>query len=101
MRRARLARNVPMTIDKKRVWDDKEGDGLNVSVDVDQLRKRRLEAAEAGDAMDEDVPEEGADDDVDSMLDSDEDMDDEEEDTEHSRQRAASNAPSEIGRAHV
>lgn len=96
LRRERLARNVPMTIDKKRVWDEEDGDGLNVSVDVEQLRRRRLEAAEAGDAMDEDLPEEAAEDDVDSMLGSDEEMDDEEEDTEHSarRQRDASNAPS-------
>ncbi|KFY69181.1 hypothetical protein V496_00457 [Pseudogymnoascus sp. VKM F-4515 (FW-2607)] len=96
LRRERLARNVPMTIDKKRVWDEEDGDGLNVSVDVEQLRRRRLEAAEAGDAMDEDLPEQAAEDDVDSMLGSDEEMDDEEEDTEHSarRQRDASNAPS-------
>ncbi|OBT50060.1 hypothetical protein VE04_09752 [Pseudogymnoascus sp. 24MN13] len=96
LRRERLARNVPMTIDKKRVWDEEDGDGLNVSVDVEQLRRRRLEAAEAGDAMDEDLPEQAAEDDVDSMLGSDEEMDDEEEDTEHSarRQRDASSAPS-------
>jgi len=97
LRRERLARNVPMTIDKKRVWDEEEGDGLNVSVDVEQLRRRRMEAAEAGDAMDEDLPEAAAEDDVDSMLGSDEEMeDDSDEDTEHSqrRQRAASNAPS-------
>ncbi|KFY29118.1 hypothetical protein V493_02538 [Pseudogymnoascus sp. VKM F-4281 (FW-2241)] len=98
LRRERLARNVPMTVDKKRVWDEEDGDGLNVSVDVEQLRRRRLEAAEAGDAMDEDLPEKAAaEDDVDSMLGSDEDMeDDEEEDTEYSarRQRDASNAPS-------
>lgn len=96
LRRERLARNVPMTIDKKRVWDEEDGDGLNVSVDVEQLRRRRLEAAEAGDAMDEDLPEQAAEDDVDSMLGSDEEMDDEEEDTDHParRQRDASNAPS-------
>ncbi|KFX94373.1 hypothetical protein V490_04386 [Pseudogymnoascus sp. VKM F-3557] len=92
LRRERLARNVPMTIDKKRVWDEEDGDGLNVSVDVEQLRRRRLEAAEAGDAMDEDLPEQAPEDDVDSMLGSDEEMDDEEEDTQ--RQRDVSNAPS-------
>jgi ribosome production factor 1 len=97
LRRERLARNVPMTIDKKRVWDDEEGDGLNVSVDVEQLRRRRMEAAEAADAMDEDVPEAAAEDDVDSMLGSDEEMeDDSDSDAAHSqrRPRAASNAPS-------
>lgn len=93
LRRQRLARNVPMTIDKKRVWDEEEGDGLNVSVDVEQLRRRRLEAAEAGDAMDEDLPEQAEEDDVDSMLGSDEEMDEEEEDVTQ-RQRDASTAPS-------
>lgn len=93
LRRERLARNVPMTIDKKRVWDEEEGDGLNVSVDVEQLRRRRLETAEAGDAMDEDLPEQAEEDDVDSMLGSDEEMDDEEEDVTQ-RQRDASTAPS-------
>merc|ERR1712230_67090 len=38
MREARLAKNVPVTIDKKRIWDEVDGDGLNVSVDVEQCR---------------------------------------------------------------
>jgi ribosome production factor 1 len=95
LRRERLARNVPITIDKKRVWDEVDGDGLNVSVDVEQLKRRRIEAAEA--AEQEAVQEDSsADDDRDSMLDSDEDSNDEDDDdlsTKH-KQRAASNAPS-------
>ncbi|PSS10707.1 hypothetical protein M430DRAFT_145807 [Amorphotheca resinae ATCC 22711] len=102
LRRARLAKNIPHTIDKKRVWDDVDGDGLDVSVDVEQLKRRRIEEAEAaereGSAADE---EEEHDDDVDSMLDPDSDSEkegdaeeDEEEKSSRQRQRAASNAPS-------
>lgn len=95
LRRERLARNVPMTIDKKREWDTEEGDGLNISVDVEQLRRRRMEAAEAADNMEIEEPtEEAPESDDDSMLgDSDEEMD-EDEDTEHSRARSVSAAPS-------
>lgn len=76
LREARLAKNVPITIDKKRVWDEVDGDGLNVSVDVEQLKRRRIEEAEAA----EQEPVEEAvedDDDADSMLDSDSDEDEE------------------------
>lgn len=73
LREARLARNVPMTIDKKRVWDEVDGDGLNVSVDVEQLKRRRIEEAEA--ALQEPVEEAIEDEDADSMLDSDSETD--------------------------
>lgn len=72
LRRDRLARNVPATIDSKRVWDDDaEGDGLNVSVDVELLKRRKIEQAEADleEAPEEAIEED--DDEVDSMLDSD------------------------------
>ncbi|KUJ20011.1 Brix-domain-containing protein [Mollisia scopiformis] len=95
LRRERLARNVPMTIDKKRVWDDVEGDGLGVSVDVEQLKRRRVEEAEAAEQEPLVEDQEEEDDDADSMLDS--GSDEEEEDEEKAskqRPRAASNAPS-------
>src|SRR5277367_3687894 len=47
LRRERLARNIPHTIDRKRVWDDVDDDGLGASVDVEQLKRRRIEEAEA------------------------------------------------------
>ncbi|OAL51328.1 Brix-domain-containing protein [Pyrenochaeta sp. DS3sAY3a] len=101
LREERHARNVPATIDSKRVWDDEpvgdEEDALGWAVDVERLvKKRKLEqeAAEQGDdgeeegtltklrkleqdeASDEDDQE---DDEADSMLDSsegDSDLDD-------------------------
>jgi ribosome production factor 1 len=95
LRRERLARNIPHTIDDKRVWDEVDGDGLGVSVDVAQLKKRRIEEGEA--AENEPLEEEDEEDDVDSMLDP--ESEDEDEDGENSkdarrRQRAPSNAPS-------
>jgi ribosome production factor 1 len=94
LRRERLARNVPHTIDKKRVWDDVDGDGLNISVDVEQLKRRRIEEAEA--ALQEPLEEEAIDDDADSMLGSDSEEDGEDEDPKSSKQRprASSTAPS-------
>jgi ribosome production factor 1 len=97
LRAERLARNVPTTIDKKRIWDEVDGDGLNVSVDVEQLKRRRIEAVEAleHESLQEDSP---ADDDQDSMLDSDEDSENggkgEPLSSSKRRQRAGSNAPS-------
>ncbi|TGO89561.1 hypothetical protein BPOR_0103g00070 [Botrytis porri] len=97
LRRQRLAKNIPHTIDNKRVWDEVSGDGndLNISVDVEQLKRRRIEEAEAAEQEPLDEEPEEKDDDVDSMLDSDSEKgsDDEDEETE-SRPRAVSNAPS-------
>ncbi|RDW70063.1 class II aaRS ABD-like protein [Coleophoma crateriformis] len=98
LKQARLARNIPHTIDRKRVWDDVEGDGLNVSVDVEQLKRRRIEEAEAAEnePLEEEESEE-EDDDADSMLDSDSGSDsdgDDEKSSKKRRQRAPSNAPS-------
>lgn len=45
LRAERRIRNVPSTIDKKRVWDDvavDEGDGLGLSIDVARLKRQKL-----------------------------------------------------------
>ncbi|PQE22257.1 hypothetical protein CJF32_00004634 [Rutstroemia sp. NJR-2017a WRK4] len=99
LRRQRLAKNIPHTIERKRVWDEIEGDGddLNVSVDVEQLKRRRIEEAEAAESAEQAALEEAPekDDDVDSMLDSgSEKGSDDEDDEENERPRAVSNAPS-------
>jgi len=103
LKKQRLAKNIPHTIDRKRVWDEVNGDedGLGVSVDVEQLKRRRIEAAEAAEQEALENGDEAQDDDVDSMLDSESEAgsdaeEDEDENKEKStrRQRAASNAPS-------
>jgi ribosome production factor 1 len=98
LKKERLAKNIPHTIDKKRVWDDVDGDGLNVSVDVEQLKLKCIKAAETAEQEAVDEGYEAQDDDLDSMLDSDEGSG-EEKDVEDpksfkQRQRAASSAPS-------
>ena len=101
LRRERLEKNQPASIDKKRIWDDVDDDSLGAVVDVTQLKRRRLEEAEAAAAAEGDDAEK--DDDVDSMLgsddeeegDEDEDEDDRKERLQRKRaQRAPSLAPS-------
>ncbi|PKS12964.1 hypothetical protein jhhlp_000305 [Lomentospora prolificans] len=105
LRRQRLEKNKPLTIDKKRVWDDVDDDSLGVQVNVEQLRRKRLAAEiEALDAEMNDVDGEeedgGEEDGYDSML---EDDSEEEEErrkavekkrAKQQRQRDSSVAPS-------
>lgn len=76
LRDERLRRNIPLTLDRKRVWDEIDynvEDGLGLSIDVDRIKKQRLEEEqslnEEGSQVEdgEGVGEE--DDDRDSMLD--------------------------------
>jgi len=95
LRQARVAKNVPASIDKKRVWDDVDDDSLGAIVDMAQLmKKRRLqqeeaeEKAAAGLGLDDDDDDTKAqsdnDEENDSMLGSDDENsasdDDEDED---------------------
>lgn len=74
LKQDRLKRNIPLTLERKRVWDDVDrdtGDGLGLSVDVERLKRQKMEeeataAAEVGNGSEEDV-ESG--DDRDSMID--------------------------------
>ncbi|KAI1777849.1 Brix-domain-containing protein [Hypoxylon cercidicola] len=83
LRRERIAQNQPATIDRKRVWDDVDDDGLGASVDMEQLLKRRRlqqeEAEEKLAAQAEGDESEKDDDEEDSMLGSDDDEDSDEE----------------------
>ncbi|KAI1617619.1 brix-domain ribosomal biogenesis protein [Exophiala viscosa] len=85
LRQERLRRNVPITIDKKRVYDEvqeePESGGLGLAYDVERLKRRKLaeEQELVVDANDEQDGTDEADDDEDhdSML---EDSDEEEKD---------------------
>ncbi|KAL7763380.1 hypothetical protein ACKLNR_006738 [Fusarium oxysporum f. sp. zingiberi] len=95
LKAARLAKRKPATIDSKRVWDDIDDDSLGVQVDLEKLKRRRIEEAEAAEqaAHEAAMRAEGEldeDDDVDSMLASDEEMDEERQAAlEKKRQRRA------------
>ncbi|KAJ4162528.1 Ribosome production factor 1 [Fusarium falciforme] len=79
LKAARLAKRKPVTIDQKRVWDDVDDDSLGAQVDLEKLKRRRIEEAEAAEqaAHEAEMQEDDDDDDVDSMLASDEEMDEE------------------------
>lgn len=78
LRDARRAKNVPMTIDKKRTWDtadpnDEDGK-LGLSVDLQSIKRRKVEDEEDEDKGDEAEEEQDGeasdhDSDADSMLD--------------------------------
>lgn len=87
LKAARLAKNAPKTLDQKRVWDDVDDDSLGAVVDVEKLKRRRLEQAEEEEqaALNAPLDEDEDDDDNDSMLATD-DEDDE------ARQAAAERA---------
>ena len=71
LREERIKQNVPLTLERKRVWDavdNDTGDGLGVSVDVGRLKRQRLEEEDADTASERDTA--GEDEDKDSMIDS-------------------------------
>ncbi|KAL8969376.1 MAG: hypothetical protein Q9183_002024, partial [Haloplaca sp. 2 TL-2023] len=76
LREERLRQNVPLTLERKRVWDDVDSDiedGLGVSIDVERLKRQKLagvteEADQSRDADDGDQA--GSEDELDSMIDS-------------------------------
>ncbi|KAI1744038.1 Brix-domain-containing protein [Xylaria scruposa] len=102
LRVARLEKNKPRTLDQKRVWDDVDDDELTSSVDLQALRRKRIQQAEEAEREAMEVDQIGDDhddeDDADSMLDSDEDEDEKNAGADHSaaqsRPRQNSLAPS-------
>ncbi|OAA79663.1 RNA processing factor 1 [Akanthomyces lecanii RCEF 1005] len=69
LKAARLAKNVTKTLDQKRVWDDVDDDSLGAVVDVEKLKRRRMEEALAEEEAALNAPlDEDDDEDNDSML---------------------------------
>lgn len=110
LKEERLKRNIPLTLDRKRVWDEAGSDTeepLGLSVDVERIKRQKQEEDElnrplGSESGDEDDYNDD-DDDVDSMLASsdEEDGEDEEngESTKDSRGRKPSAVPSATERA--
>lgn len=89
LRAARLAKNKAVTLDQKRVWDeDADDDRLGAVIDLEKLKRRRIEEAEAEEqaALDAEMQDD-EDDDVDSMLGTD-DEDEEAREAALEKQRA-------------
>lgn len=72
LREERLKQNVPLTLERRRVWDDVDrdtSDGLGLSVDVERLKRQRLGEEEA-EQEEHDGASNGSDNEKDSMIDS-------------------------------
>jgi ribosome production factor 1 len=111
LRADRLQRNIPLTLDRKRVWDEADSDaeehGLGLSVDVERIKRAKQEEEEElnrplEDGEDESGDEAQSDDEsIDSMIaSSDGEAEEEDEDeAESSRGRGKSKLPSATERA--
>lgn len=115
LKEERLRRNIPLTIDRKRVWDDVDSDaeegGLGLSVDVERAKKQKQEEDDElnrplKDAEQSDEPDEDDDDDADSMLASSDEEDEAAEETagnqkgkDENRGRTKSSLPTATERA--
>jgi ribosome production factor 1 len=109
LREERLKRNIPLTIDRKRVWDEADSDvevGLGLSVDVERIKKQKQKQEEEEefnkllDHSDESQDNSDDQDEVDSMLASSDDEEDEDDDGNvGSRKSSKSRLPSATERA--
>lgn len=115
LREERLRRNVPLTLDRKRVWDEADNDaeehGLGLSVDVERIKRAKKEEEDElnrplEDGEDDSEAPESDDESIDSMIassdgeGSDEDEDeDAAEDDKSSRGRKQSSLPTATERA--
>lgn len=125
LKEERLKRNIPLTLERKRVWDEVDSDvedGLGLSIDVERIKRQKQEEEaelnkplpqddsgneeEDGDEEegDESQAEDGEDhDDLDSMLASDDDDDENEDDDsmdkKKSKDRKKSSLPTATERA--
>jgi ribosome production factor 1 len=119
LRAERLRKNIPLTLERKRVWDEADSDveegGLGLSVDVERIKRQRKEeedelnrplSKEDQSSGGEEYEEEDEDDrdEVDSMIatsdEEDEDRENDEEDTDtKDRGRRRSSLPTATERA--
>lgn len=111
LKEERLKRNIPLTLERKRVWDEPDSDaedGLGLSVDVERIKRQKQEEEdELNRPLDpSEQQSEGSQDDrdeVDSMLASSDDEGDNDDDgddgDDHERGRPKSSIPSATARA--
>lgn len=89
LREERLKQNIPLTLERKRVWDEVDrdtGDFLGVSVDTERLKRQKLEEARQADDDENELNGQG---DRDSMIDTESDNDEKAGPSERSRTRNA------------
>jgi ribosome production factor 1 len=91
LRDERIKQNIPLTLERKRVWDEVDrdtGDGLGLSVDVERLKRQRLEEEEEHKGAD--TVNDGSEEDGDSMIDSASENEVEEEDKPREKSKTKS-----------
>ncbi|KAJ5232015.1 hypothetical protein N7468_004971 [Penicillium chermesinum] len=112
LKEERLKRNIPLTLERKRVWDgadsDAEEHGLGLSVDVERIKRAKKEAEEElnrplEDGEDDSEGPESDNESVDSMI-ATSDSEDEDEETDEDKKdsgcgRTKSSLPSATDRA--
>ncbi|KAL4787796.1 anticodon-binding protein [Aspergillus varians] len=106
LRAERLRRNIPLTLERKRVWDEADSDveePLGMSVDVERIKRQKQEEEDELNrplnAGSEDSQDEGSDsdeDDLDSMLASDEEEEDEDDENSESKKDSRGLTPSAV-----
>lgn len=111
LREERLKRNVPLTLERKRVWDGADNDadetGLGLSVDVERIKRAKKEEDDElnrplEDGEDDSDAPDSDNESIDSMIatsDEEDEDEDEEEEKETSRGRKKSSLPSATERA--
>ncbi|PGH18216.1 hypothetical protein AJ79_00554 [Helicocarpus griseus UAMH5409] len=113
LRAERLRRNIPLTLERKRIWDDVGSDvedGLGMSFDVERVKRQKLQEEARQEKKNEMNAANGKEDgghgeddadEVDSMIasDSDEDEEDEDKAQEKSNRSRKSKIPSATERA--
>lgn len=104
LREERLKKSVPLTLERKRVWDDVgsdvEGGGLGMSFDVERLKRLKIQEQEEEKErkrLEEQAKNDGADEDVNSSSEDDDDLDsmiasDSEEEGENKNEKAPDGA---------
>ncbi|KAI9762644.1 MAG: hypothetical protein M4579_000262 [Chaenotheca gracillima] len=91
----RLRRNVPVTLERKRAWDEIDedvGDGIGLSVDVERLKRQRVANEKDGTPTDAQLAG-GSGDEVDSMLGT--DSEDEEGDNAKEENGVSASSPAQ------
>ncbi|MCJ1351113.1 MAG: hypothetical protein MMC33_001095 [Icmadophila ericetorum] len=89
LREERVRKNIPLTLDRKRVWDQIDndtGDGLGVNVDAGRLKRQKMEEEAALNAAEGGTEEEDQEDDRDSMINFGSDLEEDPEPPKQSKQ---------------
>ncbi|KAJ5320546.1 hypothetical protein PENANT_c033G01302 [Penicillium antarcticum] len=108
LKEERLKRNIPLTLERKRIWNEADNDteetGLGLSVDVERIKRAKKEEEDElnrpfEEGEDDSEAPESDNESVDSMLASDDEDEDEEKDGEQKESRMKNSLPTATERA--